>query len=353
VSIISPPRLRAQAFAWSLLWYGLGAIVLGTLVGAFGDAHGQRGALVFLAVLVGAGALVELTCRQFVERDAQQAVMHEETSQTDALLACRALDVSYDGTQVLFGVDLDVHEGEIVALLGTNGAGKSTLLKAISGLVDPDGGAIFFAGRDISHADATVTARLGMAQVPGGRGIFPSLSVAENLSVAAWLRRKDEEEIGAALQRIRDLFGVLADRWDEAAGNLSGGEQQMLSLAQAMLVRPKLLLVDELSLGLAPKVVEKLLDVVREIHEAGTAVIIVEQSVTTALRLSKRAIFMEKGEIRFDGQSSRLLQRRDLLRAVFLGGQNGGTKRNGSAVTTKEQRRRSGLLKQPVVLQTT
>jgi branched-chain amino acid transport system ATP-binding protein len=349
VSIISPPRLRAQAFAWSLLYYGLGAIVVGTLVGSFGDAHGQRAALVFLAALVTIAGIAELTCRQFVARDARQAITHEETSHTDALLAIRNLDVSYDGTQVLFSVDFEMHEGEIVALLGTNGAGKSTLLKAISGLVDPDGGAIFFAGRDIAHADATQTSRLGLSQVPGGRGIFPTLSVNENLKVAAWLRRKDEAEITEALGRIRDLFPVLADRWDEAAGNLSGGEQQMLSLAQAMLARPKLLLVDELSLGLAPKVVETLLDVVKEIHASGTAVIIVEQSVTTALRLSKRAVFMEKGEIRFDGPSSRLLQRRDLLRAVFLGGAN----RNGSSrVTTKETKRRSTLLDRPVVLQT-
>jgi branched-chain amino acid transport system ATP-binding protein len=347
VSIIAPPRLRAQAFAWSLLWYGLGAIVIGTLVGAFGDAHGQRGALVFLAVLVGSAAVVENTCRQFVERDSKQAIAHEETSHTDALLAIRGLDVSYDGTQVLFGVDFEMHDGEIVALLGTNGAGKSTLLKAVSGLVDPDGGAIFFAGRDIAHADATVTARLGIAQVPGGRGVFPTLSVAENLRVAAWLRRKDEAEVETSLRRVRELFPVLAERWDEAAGNLSGGEQQMLSLGQAMLARPKLLLVDELSLGLAPRVVEMLLDIVREIHAAGTAVIIVEQSVTTALRLSKRAVFMEKGEIRFDGASSRLLQRRDLLRAVFLG----GGRRNGSPVTTKETRRRTGLLKRAVVLE--
>src|SRR5439155_5394377 len=122
------------------------------------------------------------------------------------LLACRSLDVSYDGTQVLFNVDFEIKEGEIVALLGTNGAGKSTLLRAISGLIDPDGGAIFFAGRDIAHADATVTARLGIAQVPGGRGIFPSLSVAENLRVAAWLHRRDIENVAAATVHVRELF---------------------------------------------------------------------------------------------------------------------------------------------------
>jgi branched-chain amino acid transport system ATP-binding protein len=351
VSIISPPRLRAQAFAWSLLWYGLGAIVIGTLVGAFGDAHGQRPALVFLAVLVVGAGIAELTCRQFVHRDVKQAIRHEETSHTDALLACSGLDISYDGTQVLFGVDLEIHEHEIVALLGTNGAGKSTLLRAISGLVDPVGGAIFYAGRDITHADATVTARLGIVQVPGGRGIFPSLSVGDNLRVAGWLQRREDAWTAESIDRVKTLFPVLAARWDEAAGNLSGGEQQMLSLAQAMLARPKLLLVDELSLGLAPKVVDALLEVVAEIHKAGTAVIIVEQSVTIALRFAKRAVFMEKGEIRFDGPSSRLLARRDLLRSVFLGRGERAVSSNGGRATTKEQRRRSSLLAGEPVLE--
>ncbi len=351
VSIVSPPRLRAQAFAWSLLWYGLGAIVIGTLVGAFGDEHGQRGALVFLAVLVVFAGIAELTCRQFVRRDADQALRYEATSHTDALLACSGLDVSYDGTQVLFGVDLEIHEGEIVALLGTNGAGKSTLLRAISGLVDPDGGAIFYDGRDVTHADATVTARLGIVQVPGGRGIFPSLSVAENLRVAGWLQRSEQAWSADAIDRVRSLFPVLASRWDETAGNLSGGEQQMLSLAQAMLARPKLLLVDELSLGLAPRVVDALLEVVAEIHRAGTAVIIVEQSVTTALRFAKRAVFMEKGEVRFDGPSSRLLARRDLLRSVFLGRGERAVGSDGGRPTRTEDRRRKALLDADAVLE--
>src|SRR5439155_20332578 len=133
------------------------------------------------------------------KRDAKQPIAHEETSKSDALLASHALDVSYDGTQVLFEVSLEVHEGELVALLGTNGAGKSTLLKTISGLVDPDGGAIFYDGRDVTHADATVTARLGITQVPGGRGIFPALSVAENLRVAGWLQRRDVAQSSEAL----------------------------------------------------------------------------------------------------------------------------------------------------------
>jgi branched-chain amino acid transport system ATP-binding protein len=351
VSIISPPRLRAQAFGWSLLWYGLGALVVGSLVGSFGDAHGQRAALVFLAVLTTGAAIAERTCRQFVARDAKQAITHEATSKSDALLALQALDVSYDGTQVLFGVSLEIREGELVALLGTNGAGKSTLLRTISGLTDPDGGAIFYDGRDITHADATVTARLGIVQVPGGRGIFPTLTVAENIRVGAWLFRNQAETVNASIDRVRALFPVLVDRWNEAAGDLSGGEQQMLSLAQAMLARPKVLIVDELSLGLAPKVVEMLVGVLEDIHRAGTTMIVVEQSVSTALRFAKRAVFMEKGEVRFDGPSRDLLRRRDLLRAVFLGGHDNTSNGKAKTVGRTELRRRKRLLAAEVVLE--
>jgi len=319
VSLISPPRLRSQAFAWSLLWYGVGAITVGTTIGAIGDAHGQRVALVVLAVLVAAAAITESTCRGFVDRDVRQAITVEEASKSSALLACRGLDVGYDGVQVLFGVDFEIQAGEMVALLGTNGAGKSTFLKAISGLLDPDAGAIFYRGRDITHADANVTSRLGIVQVPGGRGIFPALSVAENLRVAGWLYRRDPGYVREGIAKVRSLFPLLTERWNQLGGALSGGEQQMLALAQSFLAQPKLLLIDELSLGLAPTVVDRLLDVVRVINETGVSVILVEQSVNNALRLASRAVFMEKGEVRFSGPTADLLARPDILRAVFLG----------------------------------
>src|SRR5947209_7052107 len=278
VALVAPPRLRSQAFAWSLLWYAGGALLWTPIVGSIGDAHGERVAVFVLGLLVTLGGAIETTVRAFVERDIKQAVKAKASADTDALLACRGVDVAYDRVQVLFDVSFDVEEGEILALLGTNGAGKSTLLKAISGLIDPIGGAIFFGGRDITHADARQTSGLGVVQVPGGRGVFPTLTVGENMRAAGWMYRKDRPRLREATERVLEYFPILRDRWDTPAGSLSGGEQQMLSLGQAFIARPRLLLIDELSLGLAPTVVERLLGIVEAIHDNGTTVIPDEQS---------------------------------------------------------------------------
>ncbi|HYZ97470.1 MAG TPA: ATP-binding cassette domain-containing protein, partial [Acidimicrobiales bacterium] len=208
----------------------------------------------------------------------------------------------------------------IVALLGTNGAGKSTLLRAVSGLVTPERGVVVFDGRDITSADAAQGARLGITQVPGDRGIFPTLSVAEHLRMAAWTERDDPAYVAEATDTVLGYFPVLRERWDLRAGSLSGGEQQMLSLGQAFIARPRLLMIDELTLGLAPTVIDQLLRIVPAIHANGTAIVLVEQSVHTALRLADRAVFMEKGEIRFNGPTSELIERHDLLRSLFLEG---------------------------------
>jgi len=237
------------------------------------------------------------------------------------VLRCEGVEVAYDGVQVLFGVDLEVAEGEIVALLGTNGAGKSTLLKAVSGLVDPIGGSIFFDSRDITHADAVSTARMGIVHVPGGRAVFPTLSVEEHFKVGAWLfASEDPATTASRLEYVLERFGRLRERWRQLAGNLSGGEQQQLALAMAFVAKPRLLVIDELSLGLAPSVVADLLELVRAIHDEGSTVVIVEQSVNVALRLASRAYFMEKGEVRFSGPTAELLGRDDILRSVFLEG---------------------------------
>jgi ABC-type branched-subunit amino acid transport system ATPase component len=235
-----------------------------------------------------------------------------------ALVECKGLDVAYGPVQVLFGVDFEVEEGEIVALLGTNGAGKSTLLKAVAGLITPTAGKISFDGHDITGADAEAVTRAGVSLMPGGKGIFPTVTVDEHLRLAAWTFRKDTARIEAARGEVLDLFPILAERASQPAGFLSGGEQQMLALAQAFMTRPRLLLVDELSLGLAPTVVGHLLDVLRTVHAAGTTVVIVEQSVNVALTLAQRAVFMEKGEVRFTGPTADLLERPDLLRSVFI-----------------------------------
>src|SRR5207237_3975635 len=170
-------------------------------------------------------------------------------------------------------------QGEIIALLGTNGAGKSTLLRAISGLTDRSNGAIFFDGVDITHLPPSEHAAKGIIQVPGGKGIFPGLTVAENLRLAAWMYQDDDEYVARATEAVFGYFPVLRERLDEIDGNLSGGQQQMLTLSQAFLSRPRLLMIDELSLGLAPTIVAQLLEIVRAIAASGTTIVLVAQSV--------------------------------------------------------------------------
>jgi branched-chain amino acid transport system ATP-binding protein len=245
----------------------------------------------------------------------------EHAAYDGPLLSCSGVDVAYDKVQILFGVDMEVEEGEIVALLGTNGAGKSTLLKAVSGLVDPIGGQILFGGQDITHADAVATSRMGIVQVPGGKAVFPTLTVAEHFKAGCWLfAAEDPAEVEARTERVLDMFPRLRERWDQMAGNLSGGEQQQLALGMAFVAKPRLLIIDELSLGLAPAIVAQLLDIVREIHADGATIILVEQSVNVALTIATRAYFMEKGEVRFSGPTEELLGRDDILRSVFLQG---------------------------------
>lgn len=242
---------------------------------------------------------------------------------TDALLSCRGIDMAYGPVQILFGVDFDVRKDEIVALLGTNGAGKSTLLKGICGLVRPKAGKVIFKDQDITKVPADATAKRGISLMPGGKGVFPTLTVAENLRMAAWLIRDDHDRIEIARDEVLDLFPVLAQRHNQMAGNLSGGEQQMLALGSALMTQPELLMIDELSLGLAPTIVGQLLEVVKEVHARGTTIVIVEQSINVALNLAKRAVFMEKGEVRFEGPANELLERPDILRSVFIAGAGG------------------------------
>jgi branched-chain amino acid transport system ATP-binding protein len=247
------------------------------------------------------------------------------TATTQApLLSCKGVDMAYGPVQILFGVDFDVAQGEIVALLGTNGAGKSTLLKGICGLVRPKAGTVTFDGADITGLSADATTHRGVSLMPGGKGVFPTLSVAENLRLAGWLIRKDHDRLEAARAEVETLFPILKSRTSQMAGNLSGGEQQMLALGGALMTRPELLMIDELSLGLAPTIVGQLLEVVREIHSRGTTIVIVEQSVNVALNLAQRAVFMEKGEVRFTGPTSELLERPDILRSVFIAGASVG-----------------------------
>ena len=269
----------------------------------------------------------------------------------DAFLKCTDLDVGYGPVQVLFDVNFEVEPGEIVALLGTNGAGKSTLLKAISGLLKPKDGTVTFEGQDITGMAANKTAELGILQMPGGKSVFPTLTVEENLRLASWMFRNDKQRCADELEKVLDMFPRLKERYNQQAGNLSGGEQQMMSLAGVFMNEPKILMIDELSLGLAPTVVGELIEVVHSVHErTGVTIIVVEQSVNVALTLAKRAAFMEKGEVRFSGPTQDLLDRPDILRSVFISGANAKASSNGSGAKKKPAKRAAPPKNAPVVL---
>lgn len=225
------------------------------------------------------------------------------------------------GTQtILFDLSLRVAQGEALALLGTNGAGKSTLLKVAAGLLRPGNGRIRLFGEDITGRGPDQVVRQGLVLVRGGHGVFRDLSIAENLDVQSLLLRSDRKEAAHRRHRVLELFPILARRANQKAGTLSGGQQQQLALAKAVLLEPRVLCIDELSLGLAPIVVQELLAIVRSIHASGTTIVLVEQSLNIAAELCPRAVFLEKGEVRFEGTTLHLLKRDDIARAVFLGG---------------------------------
>ncbi len=240
-------------------------------------------------------------------------------SDSNALLEVRNVDFSYGSMQVLFDVSLQVRAGESLALLGTNGAGKSTLLRVITGLERAQRGRIFFAGDDITATAAERLPRRGLLLVAGGNGVFADMTVSDNLDMAALPARRQRQSVRERRAAVYDVFPHLAQRLDRRAGTLSGGEQQQLALAKALLLEPRLLCIDELSLGLAPIIVGQLMQLVRDIQKSGVALVLVEQSLNIAAEMCDRAVFMEKGEIRFEGAPKDLLERDDLARAAFLG----------------------------------
>jgi branched-chain amino acid transport system ATP-binding protein len=232
-----------------------------------------------------------------------------------ALLELEGVEARYGPVQALHGVSLKVGEGEIVAVLGGNGAGKTTTLRAVSGLVSTSG-EVRFDGRRITRAAPERVARIGIAHVPEGRGLFSELSVHENLRLGAYLRRDGFDE---HYERVRGYFPWLEERRDQQAGTLSGGEQQMLALARALMGRPRLLLLDEPSLGLAPLVVREIFRIVGELNEKeGLAVLVVEQNAKLALRSSSRAYVLEVGRVALEGPSGELEQN-DSVRKAYLG----------------------------------
>src|SRR5438445_2586136 len=236
------------------------------------------------------------------------------------MLAVRNIDFSYGQLQVLFDISLHVPRGEALALLGTNGAGKSTLLRVIAGLERPGVGSVHVAGRDITGAPAERLAADGLALIPGGRSVFTDMTVEENLEMQALGIRKQRALVRERRELVLGTFPRLAERLSQPAGKLSGGEQQQLALAKALLLDPDVLCIDELSLGLAPVVVGELLEIVGRLHENGITLLMVEQSLNIAAQLCGRAVFLEKGQVRFEGRTVDLLEQDDIARAVFFGG---------------------------------
>ena len=234
-----------------------------------------------------------------------------------AILAVRNLEVSYGTIPALRGIDLEVQKGEIVTLIGANGAGKTTTLRTISGLLRPKNGDVTFDGKSIAGVKPHVITAMGVSHVPEGRGIFANLTVQDNLELGAYLRRDKISK--AEYERIFTLFPVLKDRIKQNAGTLSGGEQQMLAISQALMSKPTVLLLDEPSLGLAPQMVQTIFRVIREINAEGTTILLVEQNAHMALVTARRAYVMETGLI-VAADDTKALLASDRIRKAYLGG---------------------------------
>jgi branched-chain amino acid transport system ATP-binding protein len=255
------------------------------------------------------------------------------------LLAVRDLDLRYGAVQALRGLSLHLEEGEMVALLGANGAGKSSTLRAVSGLIAPTAGTIDFEGKPIGGIPPHRLVPRGVAHLPEGRDLFPSLSVEENLRYGHWVKRKDKADYRRQLDSVMEHFPRLRERRTQAARTLSGGEQQMLGVARALMSSPKLLLVDELSLGLAPMIVRQLFGILREVNREGTSVLLVEQFVHMALANTDRAYVLAKGQVVLEGRSADLAGDPELV-ASYLGETGGGHAPPDDAKPTRRRRSR-------------
>ncbi|MEH7251451.1 ABC transporter ATP-binding protein [Neobacillus niacini] len=234
------------------------------------------------------------------------------------MLKIEDINVYYGIIHALKGVSLEIYEGEIVTLIGANGAGKSTLLKTISGLLKPKNGSILFEGQSISGKVAQAIVKQGLSHVPEGRRVFANMSVEENLELGAYLR-KDKQGIKEDFEKVFNLFPRLLERRKQLSGTLSGGEQQMLAMGRALMARPKLLLLDEPSMGLAPLLVKTIFRIIEEINKSGTTILLVEQNANMALSIADRAYVIETGKIVLSGSSEELNQS-DQIRMAYLGG---------------------------------
>ena len=330
----APAEMRTICFAmfgvYSLVFGGFtGAVVLGAISDAVGYLHGPTVALTLIGPVCLVGGVMLFIGSRYVKRDITLVIedvleRYAEGQRRQAggavpALQIHNLDFYYGANQVLFDINLEIGQGEILALLGTNGAGKSTLLRAVSGLDHPHRGVIRIHGANCTYLEPEQIIDQEVALLVGGKMTFSGLTVRDNLRIGGYSLRGEGGKARSAFDEAVERFPELADRLDQPAGTLSGGEQQMLALARVMMTRPKLLLIDELALGLAPKAVDRLMAIVREVNRQGTTVVLVEQSVNRAMSLAERAIFIERGEVRFDGLTTDLYERTDLLRPVFLG----------------------------------
>jgi ABC-type branched-subunit amino acid transport system ATPase component len=333
---VVPYRLRGMGSALGAIYiFFIGATGGALLSGLLTDEVGARTAVIVIVVpSTIIGGMLILRGASFIRNDLSLVVaelreeMSEHRRQQESPTEIPALqvadvDFSYGPVQVLFDVGFEVRTGEVLALLGTNGAGKSTILRVIAGLGTPARGVVRLNGRNITYTTPEQRARLGIRILLGGKGVFPAMTVHENLEMAAFVYRGDDADFRRRLDRAYDLFPALADRRQHAASQLSGGQQQMLALAMTLLHDPEVLAIDELSLGLAPLVVQELLGVIERLKVEGMTIILVEQSLNVALSVSDRAVFLEKGEVRFEGPAAELAERDDLARAVFLGREGG------------------------------
>ena len=332
---IVPYRLRGSGTALITLYiFFIGGTGGGLISFMFADAWGPRVTTLVLTIPSAViGGWIMYRSARHVRKDLSlnvQELFDEQDEQRRTAgdgevpaLQLNNIDFSYGPVQVLFDVAFEVRKGETLALLGTNGAGKSTILRVISGLGIPQRGVVRLGGRTVTYTSPQLRSRLGIQQLPGGKGVFPDMTVHQNLVMGAYIHRSDSDDVARRITSVLELFPDLERRQDQRAGSMSGGQQQMLALARVLLHEPEVLLIDELSLGLAPTVVHDLLELVERLQERGQTIILVEQSLNVALSIADRAIFLEKGQVRFEGSAQELLERDDLARAVFLGRDGG------------------------------
>ena len=336
IQSVVPYRLRGMGTAIITFFMFAGGGIGGGLISAFlQDAIGERSTIVILTVLfMPVGGFFMLQGAKRMRRDLSLVVAELQEEQEEQrrqaadpehvpVIQVNQVDFSYGQVQVLFDLSFEVHRGETLALLGTNGAGKSTILNVITGLGTPERGVVRLNGRTITLASAEVRGSLGIEMLPGGKGVWRSMSIRENLEMGTFRYRRDRADAERRIAHVLDLFPALAEDQAKKAGDLSGGQQQMLALARVMLHEPDVLIIDELSLGLAPAVVQDLLSHIDTLRAAGQTMIIVEQSLNVALAVADRAVFLEKGQVRFEGPARELAERDDLARAVFLGREGG------------------------------